>query len=66
VASDLAQERLTSIGEVALRLLGQGIDGRPLLGDEFGGKVSSAEEEQTGERRKMMALQAAFILIRSA
>jgi hypothetical protein len=52
--------------EVALRLLGQGIDGRPLLGDEFGGKVSSAEEEQTGERRKMMALQAAFILIRSA
>jgi hypothetical protein len=62
----LAREQLKSICEVALRLLGQGIDERPLLKDEFGGEVSSAKEEPTGERRKMMALQAAFILIRSA
>jgi hypothetical protein len=60
----LARERLKSIREVALRLLGQGIDGRPLLEDEFGGEASSTEE-WTGERRKTMALQAAFILIRS-
>jgi hypothetical protein len=66
VARDLAQERLKSIGEVALRLLGQGIDGRPPLGDEFGSKANSADEEQTGDRRKTMTLQAAFILICSA
>jgi hypothetical protein len=42
---DLPRERLKSMREVALRLLGQEIDGRPLLRDEFGGEASLTEKE---------------------
>jgi hypothetical protein len=65
VATDLARERLKSMREVSLRLLGRESTGDRSSETNLAAK-RARPRSRLSERRKTMALQAAFILIRSS